>query len=225
MKAKPSPIPWIQPPANYRWGELIKRRGKVSAYKRGSLVIGEGETLTKMYYVDKGMAKYTINYDNGNSRAIGLLLPGRIFGDGPIFLQEPICLSVITIDYSDIYCLSLEEATRAIYEDPALSIDLICNITHKIKMMLKGFAVVSFMTPKERLINLLSSMLMAQDAKKVADWYELSINLTQEQIGEIIGVNRVTVCRIINRLKKAGKFKTNGNKVYIRSDLFLPGQP
>jgi len=67
-------------------------------------------------------------------------------------------------------------------------------------------------------------MLAAQGANKVAGWYELSFGLTQEQIGEIIGVNRVTVCRIVGMLKKTGKIKTNGNKMYIRSDLFLPGQ-
>ncbi|MFX4262380.1 Crp/Fnr family transcriptional regulator [Pelotomaculum propionicicum] len=221
MHKRSSPAPWIEPPAHYKWGELIKKRGKPAFYKKGSVVISEGDTLNCMYYVNKGMATYTIGYESGSSRAVSLLLPGRIFGAGPIFLQEPICLSVLTLDDSEIYSLSMDEVTRAIYEDPNLSIDLIRNLTYKIKIILSGFTVVSFMSPGERLLSFFSSLLKEQNVTKSYDWYALSLNLTQEQIGEMIGVNRVTVCRIINHWKKKGIYKKVGNRAYIHSDLLL----
>lgn len=219
MHERPS-IPWIEPPANYKWGELIKKRGRPAFYKKGAAVISEGDILKNMYYVNKGMAKYTISYESGGSRAIGLLLPGRIFGEGPIFLQKPLCLSVITIDDSEIYSLCMEEVTRAIYEEPDLSIDLICNLTYKIKIILKGFTVVSFMTPNERLLSFFISMLIEQNLDNGSDWFALSQNLTQEQIGEIIGANRVTVCRIINHWKRKGVYRTKGSKTYLHRHLF-----
>lgn len=225
MYKKASLIPWIEPPANFKWGELIKKRGRPAVYKKGTVVISEGDTLNNMFYVDKGMAKYTISYESGGSRAIGLLLPGRIFGEGPIFLQEPLCLSVLTIDDSVIYSICKDEVTRAIYEEPDLSIDLICNVTYKIKIILKGFTVVSFMTPRERLLSFFSSLLKEQNINSNSEWYALSLNLTQEQIGEIIGANRVTVCRIINHWKKKGFYKTNCSRTYIHGDLFLASKP
>jgi CRP-like cAMP-binding protein len=118
----------------------------------------------------------------------------------------------------------MDLVTRAIYEDPDLSIDLIRNLTYKIKIILSGFTVVSFMTPGERLLSFFSALLKEQNINISFDWYVLSLNLTQEQIGELIGVNRVTVCRIINHWKKVGIYKKDGNRTYIHPDLFLVKQ-
>ncbi len=220
MQNKILPLPWIQPPVSQKWGEFFKARGKLSVFVRGSFIVLEGEIVNCMFYLERGLAKYTVSCSYGDSRAVGLILPGRLFGEGPVVHGKPSGLSVTAIEDCHVYCLSREEVVKAISEMPELALEIICNVTYKLKMLLKCYSAVAFFTAEERMANFYYSLVLARDVQDDNGWYELANNLSHEQVGEIIGANRVTVCRIFNNWKKEGKAKNKNGRLYIHRDLF-----
>lgn len=211
-------ICWVEPVNDY-WAQCIKREGHAFSCEKGYQVVREGDIVDKVYYLETGLARYTMNDINGRSRTIGFLLPGSIFGEGPIILQAPITMGVQAMKDCTFYYIPRNKVISMIYQDPELSIEIIRNVTLKFRNLLKCFSLLSFVTPEQRLIYFWSSILKTRQHEVFEQWHRLPVDLSQEQLGEVIGANRVTVCRIIAKWKKESRLKIINKAIYVHTDL------
>ncbi|MEW6621957.1 MAG: Crp/Fnr family transcriptional regulator [Bacillota bacterium] len=211
-------IPWIVPSC-YNWREIAQKKGVSKEYPAGCTILNQGDVVQNLYYVDKGLARFVIVDAGGKARAPGILFPGSVFGDGPLFLGEPLTINVQAIETSLIYNISKETAYRAINDNPQLAVDIICNVTLKFKSAIKSLGSQSIFNPKERLVYFWYSLLKYNQSELMEEYNKIPVNLSHQQLGEFIGTNRVTVCRIINSLKKIGCVRVVNNEIYVSSEL------
>lgn len=214
-------LPWFEPPMHPKWAKIVADKGQGHYYKKGQVIVSEGDILYHAYYVVKGLVQYQLQTYHGHTRIVCIVGPGRFFGMGPMFDGSPVDNSVETMEGSLIYKLSRNDIFNVIYQDPELTRDIIVNLNSKIRCAFNLIGVLSLMDPKERLIHCLYSIIQSYAVAEDDGWYTIPVELSHAELGEMIGVHRVTVCRILNQWKKLELLKFEKNQMRIRNNLLL----
>lgn len=215
-------LQWVDSPVNDIIVRHAMSKGTKVSFRKGTTILQEGDVVQHAHFVRKGWAAYYLNNPCGESRIACLVGPGRIFGLGPAFDQLPINLSVKAIEDCEIYQVSREDLIQAMLEDINLGIEIVSNVTNRLRCVFEGANIFSpLSSPRERLIYYFVSLLQSWEYKEQGDWYELPVNLSHGRIGEIIGASRVTVCRIINHYKNIGKLKVSKHKLFVHRELIM----
>ncbi len=207
-------------PVSDRFANYAKCNGIETEFKKGTTILNEGDIVQHMFYVNEEWAAHYLDNPSGDSRIASLVGPGRTFGTGPTFDQLPIPVNVRTIQNCKIYMVTRKDLIQAMNEDKTFSIEVICNVNARCRSLFESVNFLSNLaTPEERIIYYFLSLLHFSKYKEPMDWYELPINLSHTQIGQIIGTSRVTVCQIFNNYKAEGKIKSSQQKLFISHEL------
>ncbi|MCM1567776.1 MAG: Crp/Fnr family transcriptional regulator [Dehalobacter sp.] len=207
-------------PISDRFANYVKCNGIEAEFKKGTTILNEGDIVQHMFYVNEGWVAYCLDNPNGDSRIASLVGPGRSFGTGSAFDQLPIPVNLRVIQKCKIYMLTRKDLIQAMKEDITLGIEVISNVNARCRTLLGSVNFFSNLaTPEERIIYYFLSLLHFSKYKEAMDWYELPINLSHTQIGQIIGTSRVTVCQIFNNYKAEGKIKFSKQKLFISHEL------
>jgi CRP/FNR family transcriptional regulator len=68
---------------------------------------------------------------------------------------------------------------------------------------------------KEKIMNTLSSLAKVRGVEDV-DGYLLPIELTHQDLADMVGTTRETVSRIISQLKREGRIEFDSSRIWIR---------
>jgi CRP-like cAMP-binding protein len=195
------------------WG-FIKKHGLREEYQYGDVIVAAGQTMDRMFYIEQGYVKYVILSYNGTEKIIGILSPGAVFGEGPVFSQLPVCMSALAMDYCVLFSLKKAQLEELISQNPFLVTQIIKTLHSKFVMAVKQLEEICFHPPEKRIYNLLVTLSRQQGVAK-ADKVKINIRLTHQQIGEIIGVTRVTVTRGLTKLRKKGLIEIKNDYIYL----------
>jgi CRP/FNR family cyclic AMP-dependent transcriptional regulator len=213
-------LQWVGQPVSDRFAGYVKSEGMKVAFRKGAIILNEGDISQHLYYLDKGWVAFYLNNPNGESRIVSLGTPRRAFGIGPALDQIPVTFCAKAIEDCEIYMVTQKELIEKMKEDINLSMEVMCIVNARARSLTESANLFStLLTPGEKLINYFLSLIEFMDYIEPRDWYELPINLSHTQIGQIIGVSRITVCRLFNKYKVEGKIKICGQKQFIHHDL------
>jgi len=175
---------------------LLKKSGEIEIHPAGSKVFTEGEDASHFFIVAKGRVRvYTVSA-NGKERTIEVLEAGRIFGDSSFLLNSKREVTIEAVVSSEIICIKSEELIemcmksqqlmRLVFQHMADT----CNyLTHQI---IQSSHYDSTQKVADFLFN--ESKIRKQDI----------LPYTHEEIAASTSLNRVTVSRIISKLKNSG---------------------
>lgn len=213
---------WVDPVVKDAVTVHARSKGIKKTFKKGTIILHEGDIVEYAYFVEKGWAAYYLCNPCGELRIACLVGPGRVFGLGPAFDQLPINLSVKAVEDCEIRMVSRKDLIQAMREDINLGIEMVSNVTMRLRCIFEAVKLFSSLsTPKERLVYYFVSLLQSDECIQYGDWHELPVNLPHKQIGEIIGASRVTVCRMIGHYKTLGKIRTIRQKLLVRKEFWL----
>jgi len=215
-------LEWLDPPVNEILINFVMKKKIKEVFKKGTTIFEEGDSVKYAHLVTKGWVAYCLNSVGGELRIACLAGPGRIFGLAPAFSQVSLNISVKALEYCETYKVSRDDLIQGMIEDINLGIEIVSNVTMRLKTAFEGANIFSsLLTPKEKLIYYLVSMVQCGEYKEHGDWYELTLNLSHARIAEIIGTTRVTVCRMFKYYKNVGKLKNDNNKIFIHKGLIM----
>ena len=99
-------------------------------------------------------------------------------------------------------------------QDPDFALALIYLLSVKQRQMVARLRQATFDSPEQRVIRFLDQFRQThQDA--CAEGAPITVNLTHEQIGSLVDLSRVTVTRVLNRLKRDGLLDLDGKKIML----------
>ncbi|UHA75788.1 Crp/Fnr family transcriptional regulator [Paenibacillus sp. 481] len=161
---------------------------------RGEILFRQGDSGTYLYRVVSGLFKVTRLHENGNVVLFNILYPGEMVPHHSLISAKDCHGTATAMMTSEVERILAEEWYADLEQHPEKALDVARLLQEKLRFMQQRVDHLTIGSPAERL------QLFKQWLGSYAEEEVLTDLLTQEEIGQFIGVRRETV----NRLAKQG---------------------
>ena len=167
----------------------------------------------------EGRTKHYMDNENGSVKLLYTLTKGWFFGETPLLLGLPTGLWSQTEEETRLCLLPYPQCSRLMGEHPPFRDALMRCLAHKTLMLRYETASLTFNSCKDRLKRLLCASV---DMERETDpgWYELRVRYTHHQLGEIVGVARVTISRQLAELAGEGFLRTVNRRLQVNREQY-----
>jgi CRP/FNR family transcriptional regulator, cyclic AMP receptor protein len=188
---------------------------KVDKFPAKQTVFSQGDPATNVMYIQEGGVKLTVVNETGKEAVVAMLGPGDFFGEGCLAGQS-ICIATATaISPTTVLVIEKNEMTRVLHEQHELSDRFIAYVLSRNIRVEEDLVDQLFNSTEKRLARTL--LLLARYG---AQGHPQSVipKVSQEMLAEMIGTTRTRVNFFMNKFKKLGFIRYNG-EIHVNNSL------
>jgi len=161
------------------------------------MIIHKGEVLFRqgesgpLYQVKSGLLKIIRVHEDGTPTLVNIIVPGELIPHHSLLTPSPNFGTAIALMTSEIEVLPAESWYRSLEQDPHRYRTIALKLQDKLRMMQQRIDQLTEAPPANRL-------------RKLQAWFQAYIEpraltdvLTQDEIGQFIGLRRETVNRLL----------------------------
>ncbi|CAM1366148.1 cAMP-binding domain of CRP or a regulatory subunit of cAMP-dependent protein kinases [Tenacibaculum sediminilitoris] len=194
--------------------ELIRITGcKTSKkIKKGEVLFDEGEYINGVFCIKDGVCKVSKMSDNGRDQIIHLIKKGDIIGERSLINNEASNLKAIAVNDMEVCFIPKEEIIRDLESNTDFSLDLLRKMANSLK---KADDVIVDMAQKTVKQRLAATLLFLETKFDKNDNGSIKVNLSREDIANIIGTATESAIRLLSEFKKKKLIDLKGKEVFI----------
>ena len=162
-------------------------------------IIREGDVPDNVHLIVAGMACRHKTIENGARQIVAYLLPGD-FCDLHVFILDQMDHTISTLTECAVVDLPRETVLR-LTERPAIARALWWATLVDEGTLREGLINIGQRRAEERMAHFLCEMMMRLDAVGLVDDNTFDLPLTQEELGETLGLSTVHVNRTLQKLR------------------------
>jgi CRP/FNR family cyclic AMP-dependent transcriptional regulator len=187
----------------------------IDQYSKDQIVFSQGEPADAVFYVQKGKVKITVVSEQGKEAVVAILGVTDFFGEGCLAGQPRRMATVKAM--VDSIVVRLEKATiiRVLHDEPAFSEVFTAHLLARTIRVEEDLVDQLFNSSEKRLARLL--LLLANFGKEGRPEPVIP-RISQETLAEMIGTTRARVSYFMNKFRKLGFIRYNGN-IEVHSSL------
>jgi CRP/FNR family cyclic AMP-dependent transcriptional regulator len=185
----------------------LAEHGVQRRFKRGAIVINEGEPGLALYFIESGLLRSYSERSDGQQFTFGLHGPGEFVGEATLD-GGPRAASVVVEQAACCRIVPRPALVRAIAADPELALELLAHAVRRLRGLSARARDLALSDAYGRLALWLreSSAVQADGTRVVAQ------PLTQTQLAQTLGCSRPMVTRLLGDLVKGGYLRTDGGR-------------
>lgn len=165
-------------------------------YPAGQMVYFQGDDPVEFYYLVSGTVKIFLSSENGTQRTLAVMESGNIFGEASFFDELERVSSACATEESQIIVIDKALLQSCFSRAPELAISMLKYIGRTVRMLSDQLDNMTFLPADKRIARVLTNYAGAEKNAGVC--------CTQEELGNMTGVSRVTVSRILNAFARKG---------------------
>ena len=197
--------------------ELIASFGATRNFKKGVILITEGDQSDSFYVLQRGRVRVFASDEHGHEVTLDFLESGSYFGEIALIDDSPRSASVITTEPCSITVISRMEFERCLDRNPQLSLKLIRYLTEMIRNLTMSVKNLALMDVYGRIARTLAEMSVeTENGERFIEQ-----RLTHQDIANIVGSSREMVSRIMKDLTKGDYISSQDKQITIRRKLPL----
>lgn len=202
---KPYVLPWLKNETT-EFFEQLKKHGTRAYYKKNSVIINQGETVNRFYFINHGLVRVVCLTELGEERLFWYSGPKTIFGEVPFLCKLPCHATIIADKDCEVYIHNEASFQKIIECYPSVTRNLINFLAYKIQILTSTIHDF-YNNPEERVCKLIYALCLEFGTKTIKG-IELSFKVSHKDIGFITGLHRVTVTNVLLKMKKQGIIET-----------------
>ena len=186
--------------------------GSIRFYKKGEHIYTEGARIKGCYFVYSGIIKIYQTGHEGKNQIIKFDREGDIFGFRSVIRREPACSSVETLTDAILCYIPDAALLHLIKSNAGFAYDMVqiaCKELGESNHYIRDIAQKSV---RERLAEVL--LTIAADFGMEKDG-TLKLNITREDLSNIVGTATETVIRLLSDYKSEGLVDSLGRKIVL----------
>lgn len=182
----------------------------VHFFKRGSLIYAEGDFARGCYFVFSGILKIFKTGTEGKGQIIRFSKSGDLIGFRSVLSQERLCTSAKVIDDAVVCFISANNLTTLIRENSDFALQLMKVTCAELGEANNYITDIAQKTVRERLAEVLLHLenTFGLDREGV-----LQINLTREELANMVGTATESVIRMLSEFKADKYIELQGRKI------------
>ena len=210
MSAAPDPAP-LTPPSGLAAlspaMRAVAAQGVERRYKRGTIVIAEGEPGAALYFIESGLLRSYSERADGQQFTFGLHGPGDYIGEFTLD-GKPRAASVIVEQAAVCRIVQRDALLRAIAAEPTLAFELLSHVIGRVRELSARARDLALNDAYGRLALWLreSSVPEADGTRCVTQ------AVTQAQLAQTLGCSRPMVTRLLGDLVKGGYLRQDSGR-------------
>lgn len=171
-------------------------------------LFAQGDSADSAFYIQKGRVKLSVLSARGKEAVLALLNPGEFLGEDSIPAPNALRVATATaLTHCTVLKIGRKEMVRIIHEEHAFSDLFVGFLLARTMRIQEDLVDQLFNSSEKRLARVL--LLLAQFGKSGKP--ETTIpKISQETLAEMIGTTRSRVSFFMNRFRKLGFIKYNG---------------
>lgn len=178
-------------------------------YMKNEIIYMQGEHADCFYYLMSGRARIYFSSQKGTEKTLANVEDGCILGEAAFFDGMPRVSSAVTRSECKIIPINKKILTQRFMVDPDFAMTLLNLQARSIRMLSSQVSSITFLQADCRIARLL---IQLSERDKSGKCY---VRLTHEEIGDIIGVSRITVSKILNSMGANKIIKTGYREIMI----------
>jgi CRP-like cAMP-binding protein len=176
--------------------------------KKNQRLFSQGDQADAVYYIQKGTIKLTVLSQSGKEATVALLEGGNFVGESCIALAEHIrMVTASALVRSSVVRIDREEMIRKLREEHAFSDVFVSFLLNRNARIQADLVDQLFNSSEKRLARVL--LLLAHFGKEGKPESVIP-KISQEVLAEMVGTTRSRVNFFMNRFRKMGFIKYNG---------------
>lgn len=184
-------------------------------FKKGQLIIHEGEQLDSLFIINRGQIKLSKLTTQGKQQILHILKNGESFCELNILNpEEESNFSAYAMEETEICILTKSKMDSIMQKNPSIVLKLLKTVSQRLMHAENLVHNLAISDPEIRL-----SYAILELCEKYGETTDMGIfidlTLTREEVANYIGVTRETVSRKISKFEKMGLITSVANKKLI----------
>lgn len=202
------------PPDN-RHIETLAAMGPQRRYRRGALLIQEGDTGDTLYIVLQGRLRAYLGDDNGKELTLGTYGPLEYVGEMSLD-GGPRSANVEAVENTT--CSVITRATLLAYiaEHPEFALEMMARLIRRARLATESARSVALIDVYGRLVRLLDQLAGAPDEQGQR---MLAERLTHQQLSQHLACSREMVSRLLKDLEQGGYIAVRERRLWLLKPL------
>ena len=184
-------------------------------YKKGQILFHEGTRPLGIYCINTGKVKvYKIGTD-GKEQILRITKAGDMMGYKAMLAEEYYSMSAETLEDCTICFISKQNFLDTLKGSNDLNQRIMREICHEYGLMAEEVTHQAQKSVRERFALTLLKLKDTYGLEGSAEDGPVEINLTREDLANMVGTATETLIRLLNEFKEDGMLETNGRKIRI----------
>lgn len=186
------------------------------SYAKGRIIFMEGEPGEAFFYVRSGLVKISKLSSDGREHILHILNEGHVFAEVTLFSNSAYPATAEVLEDAEIGMIKNAALEKVIIENPEISLELIKYLNKRLieaQNKVRNLALYdTFGRTAQALVKL------AEDyGRKTAAGIELDLNISRQELANIVGTTRETVIRVLAAFKKEMSIELNKSTITIKN--------
>lgn len=186
-----------------------------SVYKKGQVVFHEGGHPFGVYCVNKGKIKLSIVGDEGKEQIVRLVRDGDVLGYRSMLVNERYNATATVLEDSQICFIPREVFMKVLKSDSILSFEVMKLLSNQLREAEVKLTHLAQKPVRERLAETL--IFLKETYGFEPDSTQLAVQLTREEIANLVGTATETAIRLLSELNKESIIELSGKKIAIKN--------
>lgn len=199
--------------------KLVQNAMESLIIKKGSLLFYEEGVPTGIFQIKKGKAKKFKRGFSGAEQIFYIYTPGDILGYHALFGEERYQDSCELLEDAEVNFIAKDIFFQLLKDIPRLQQIFMKNIGHEFGVLAN---IIALLAQKNQNARLAMNLLILQDRFSKRYKEPIGIDLTREDLANLIGTSPESLGRSLKQFKDAGIIKVDKRLIYIkRKDLIF----
>lgn len=172
-------------------------------YRRGEVILLEGDYDCGVYFVQRGVVKILRSSEDGRTQTLTLVGPGHSFNEVPAVDGGPNPASAEAMTECTVYSVSREDFSRLLDRYPQISRAMLVAFAARLRQLVELASDLTLRTVPQRL------------AKLLLEQASVAGQLTQHEMAERLGTVREVIGRSLRALADEGLLRVEGHRIVI----------
>jgi CRP/FNR family transcriptional regulator len=191
-----------------------------SVYAKGSVVFTEGDQPQGVYIVCSGQVKLSIYSSDGRAVIVGIAAAGDVLGVKALLSGKPHNLTAETIEMTQLCFIKEGDFLGFLRRNGGVGLRLAQRLSNELYEAYLEVRDVALKQSYQRLAELL--LRLGQSCGELTPrGTRLKINLSQEELAEMIGTSRRTLTRALTKLRHLGLIEYRHHSIMVLNMIAL----
>lgn len=183
-------------------------------YRKNMVVFMEGDPGEAFYYIKSGKVRVFRTYEDGKEHILNIFGQGDVFGEATLFSNIPYPASAIVYDDAEIGLIKNADLEKLIKSNSELALKLIKILNRKLLFSQQTVRDLAFNDVFARTASQILKLAEAH-GRKTDRGMEVAIQLSRQELADMVGTTRETVSRVMSRFKKEKSITEEKDKILI----------
>jgi CRP/FNR family cyclic AMP-dependent transcriptional regulator len=196
---------------------LLETYGRVKVYPKNTVLISAGTPSPACFVVLSGRVRVYVSAPNGKELTLSLPGLGEPFGDLGLLEAAPYMGTAVTLTPTTLLVVPRASFDVCVAAHPDLALEFLRLAVQRINHLTSLAQRLAFADVQSRVTALLSALAQDQKGSRGDER-----RLTHQEIADMIGTTRETVCRTMKELARSGSLARENGRLRMGAHC---GQP